>query len=115
MRILSEIHEKGWGHEEWIVNSVLYCGKFLRVEAGKKCSLHYHERKTETMHVTKGSVVFRFGDSKEELQELTLSRGESFHIEPFLLHQFEAIEDAEIVEFSTQHFEDDSIRVVKGD
>jgi hypothetical protein len=36
-------------------------------------------------------------------------------IPPGLLHQMQAIEDSELYEFSTQHFESDSYRIVKGD
>jgi hypothetical protein len=32
-----------------------------------------------------------------------------------LVHQMEAIEDAELYEFSTQHFDSDSHRLVPGD
>jgi hypothetical protein len=40
--------KKGWGSELWLVNGDLYCGKILRFNKGKKCSLHYHKLKTET-------------------------------------------------------------------
>lgn len=36
---------KLWGHEEWLVNNELYCAKFLCLEKGAQCSLHYHEKK----------------------------------------------------------------------
>jgi hypothetical protein len=32
-----------------------------------------------------------------------------------LVHQLEALEDSELFEFSTQHFESDSHRLVRGD
>jgi hypothetical protein len=32
-----------------------------------------------------------------------------------LVHQMEALEDAELYEFSTQHFDSDSHRIVPGD
>jgi hypothetical protein len=32
-----------------------------------------------------------------------------------MVHQMEALEDSELFEFSTQHFESDSYRLVKGD
>ena len=30
---------KGWGYEKWIVNTDLYCGKLLYINAGKKMFL----------------------------------------------------------------------------
>jgi hypothetical protein len=41
--------------------------------------------------------------------------GECMDIAPGLVHQMEALEDARLLEFSTQHFEDDSYRLIKGD
>jgi len=32
-----------------------------------------------------------------------------------MVHQMETLEDSELLEFSTQHFETDSHRLVKGD
>jgi hypothetical protein len=32
-----------------------------------------------------------------------------------LVHQMEALEDSELYEFSTRHFETDSHRLIKGD
>jgi len=42
-------------------------------------------------------------------------RGDILHIPPILIHQFYGLEDSEILEVSTQHFEDDSYRLEKGD
>jgi hypothetical protein len=36
--------------------------------------------------------------------------GHAFHVRPGLKHQMQAIEDTYIIEFSTQHFDDDSFR-----
>ena len=109
-------HEKGWGFEDWIFNSVLYCGKVLSVNKGKRCSLHYHQIKTETMLVVEGLVKMEFRSlNQPRLESLTLRPGEVFHIEPGLVHRFTALERSVIHEFSTQHFEEDSIRIEKGD
>ena len=109
------IHPKGWGEEEWIINSELYCAKLLKVGKGLRCSLHYHNVKTETFTVLRGSVILRFGETQDGLTTILLSANESFHVPVGLLHQFEGLEDSEILEVSTQHFEEDSIRLVAGD
>jgi quercetin dioxygenase-like cupin family protein len=44
-----------------------------------------------------------------------LNRGDNFHIYRGLRHQIEALEDTELFEFSTQHFDEDSIRLQNGD
>jgi len=44
-----------------------------------------------------------------------LSPGDVKEIHPGLVHQMEAIEDTVMFEFSTQHFDEDSYRLQKGD
>jgi quercetin dioxygenase-like cupin family protein len=44
-----------------------------------------------------------------------MTPGDSFHIYPGLRHQMIAFEDSELFEFSTQHFEEDSFRIIRGD
>jgi mannose-6-phosphate isomerase len=45
------IEPKGWGREVWIAKNSLYCGKILEIRKGKRCSLHYHELKTESFYL----------------------------------------------------------------
>jgi len=51
----------------------------------------------------------------EVVEELVLEAGQCMDIPPGLVHQMEALEDAELFEFSTEHFEEDSYRLIKGD
>ena len=113
----SEVHPKGWGYEKWIVNNELYCGKLLYFNMNMKCSFHFHKIKTETFYLQSGliKVLYSFGDEISQTKELVLNRGESFHVPIGLRHQMIALEDSELFEFSTQHFEEDSYRIVKGD
>lgn len=108
---------KAWGWEDWIVNGELYCGKQLGVLAGKKCSYHYHRLKDETFYVASGKVLLRhgWGDDLAAAESVILAPGDSFHVPVGLRHQFEGLERSIIYEFSTQHFDSDSYRVVKGD
>ena len=46
---------------------------------------------------------------------MILEPGDRFHVYRGLRHQMIALEDTELFEFSTQHFEDDSYRIFKGD
>ena len=113
----AEYHPKGWGYELWVANTNKYCGKLLAFKKGKKCSYHHHIKKTETFYIQSGKILVRFGwsDNLDEAEEILLSTGDVFDIPPKLRHQMEAVEDTELFEFSTEHFEDDSYRAVKGD
>lgn len=51
----------------------------------------------------------------EGLNKVVLKRGDNFYIPAQRVHQILAIEDSEIYEFSTQHFDTDSHRIIKGD
>lgn len=108
---------KGWGYEKWIVNKEEYCGKLLFFNKGKKCSWHFHKVKDEVFYLQSGKMLVRYSwfDKIEECRELILTPGMNFHIPQGLRHQMEALEDCELFEFSTQHFDEDSYRVIKGD
>lgn len=112
-----ELHLKGWGYEKWIVNKEEYCGKLLFFESGKKCSFHYHKIKDEVFYVQNGEIEITYGydDDINNSETILLTKGERFHVPVGLRHQMKAISDTELFEFSTQHFEDDSYRVIKGD
>ena len=106
--------EKGWGYELWIHNDEKYCGKLLFFNKGKKCSLHYHKLKHETFYVQLGSLKCKFIDGSNE-DNVILNAGDSKEIHQGLIHQMDALEDTVMFEFSTQHFDEDSYRIQKGD
>jgi quercetin dioxygenase-like cupin family protein len=117
MNNLNEIHQKGWGYEKWIVNKKEYCGKLLYFYKGKKCSWHFHKLKDEVFYLQSGKILVKFGDDEDigNSKEIILNKGDSFHVYVGLKHQMIALENSELFEFSTQHFEEDSIRIIKGD
>jgi len=108
---------KGWGYEKWIVNKSEYCGKLLYFEKGKKCSWHYHKIKDEVFYVQSGKILVKYSDDENITiaNEIVLNPGDNFHVYRGLKHQMIALEDTELFEFSTQHFDEDSHRIVKGD
>ena len=112
-----KIVPKGWGYEKWIVNTEEYCGKLLFFNEGKRCSWHYHKQKDETFYLQSGKILLYYGDSDslDDAEDIVLEAGDKFHIYRGLRHQMVAIEDSELFEFSTEHFDEDSYRVVKGD
>ena len=114
-RMKSEVVIKGWGKEIVFVNNGEYCGKILSFEKGKKFSMHYHLLKKETWYVSKGRFIFIWIDTSNGTKHseylevgdvVTNERGEP--------HQLIALEDADIFEVSTQHFDSDSYRIWKG-
>ena len=108
---------KGWGFEKWIVNCEEYCGKLLYFVKGKRCSWHYHKLKDEVFYVQSGKlrVLYSSTDDLTIAQEVVLGPGSNFHVYRGLRHQMIALEDTELFEFSTQHFDSDSYRLEKGD
>ena len=108
---------KGWGFEKWIVNCEEYCGKLLYFVKGKKCSWHYHVLKDEVFYLQSGKMLIKYSEKNDltTASELILNPGDNFHVYRGLRHRMIAIEDSELFEFSTQHFDSDSYRVQKGD
>ena len=114
---------KGWGEERWIHNDELYCGKILVLRKDRHCSLHYHKLKTETFYVAKGELRMELTDLESARQQpplirevFTLREGDAILLKPGMVHRFTGIaEETHIFEFSTQHFDADSHRIVKGD
>ncbi len=108
---------KGWGYEKWIVNSKEYCGKLLFFAKDKKCSWHYHVLKDEVFYVQSGLIQVYYGhdDDIAKAKVVILRKGDNFHVPRGLRHRMKALEDTELFEFSTQHFDSDSHRIEKGD
>ncbi len=109
VRLLEQIPthtvSKVWGEEHWIVNGA-YCGKKLILNEGFRCSLHAHRLKDEVFYIIKGRVFLELGDAVR-----VMGPGDHQHVPQGVEHRFWGIEDAEIIEFSTHHEDDDSYRV----
>jgi mannose-6-phosphate isomerase-like protein (cupin superfamily) len=97
---------KPWGSRLIWAETPDYLGKILRVNAGEALSLQYHEKKDETIHLLSGRIRFWAGPSVEDLSEVGLQAGESFHVTPGTVHRMEAVTDCEILEASTSHIHD---------
>jgi mannose-6-phosphate isomerase-like protein (cupin superfamily) len=108
---------KGWGREVWIANGDLYCGKILEIRKGKRSSLHFHKLKTESFYLRSGRLKLRVKESPDAVvvEELILEAGQCMDIPTGMVHQLEALEDVELYEFSTRHFDSDSHRLLPGD
>lgn len=98
--------EKPWGREIWFACVAGYAGKILEVKKGKRLSLQYHEKKTETQYLLDGKVKLSVGKDQNDLEEITLNPGDKYDIFPYTIHRIEALEDSRIFEVSTDNLED---------
>jgi len=103
--------------EELIIeNNEMYCGKLLKFIKGCKFSMHYHLIKDETWYVNEGEFLYRWIDTETaELNEEVLHKGDVVRQRVGQPHQLEALTDGVVFEVSTEHFDEDSYRVMKGD
>ena len=106
--------EKSWGYELWLANNEEhnYCGKILHINKGHESSIHYHEKKHETMYVLRGKLEVTLLDTEMMIvgSVYWLSEGEAIEIDRFVPHRLKAIEDVDIIESSTFHMDSDSKR-----
>lgn len=121
--------EKTWGHELWIHNSPMYCGKILVVMPGRRLSYHYHKNKCESFIVIEGRCSLFLGERVPAPPGIPgwinphpwLARGEwhvfepgsVIDIQPYQVHAIMADGDepVRIFEVSTAHSDDDSYRI----
>jgi mannose-6-phosphate isomerase-like protein (cupin superfamily) len=112
----SEIVKKGWGHEVIFVNNDKYCGKVLHFNKDAKFSMHYHLVKKETWYVTSGKFIFKYINTQTaDIISEFLESGDVITNEIGEPHQIICIEEGDIFEVSTTHYDTDSYRILKGD
>jgi mannose-6-phosphate isomerase-like protein (cupin superfamily) len=107
---------KPWGREIWYADQKAYAGKVLEITAGKRLSLQYHERKTETLYLLKGRVKLTYhplaatevptAQTAGADSVYTWIPGQVLHIPLRTIHRFEAMEDSVLLEVSTPDLTD---------
>ena len=100
--------DKEWGFEQIVVNTPLYCAKFLHIKAGKQCSLHYHPIKDETFTLMDGEV---FLETSLAVPPRPMEKSREYHIPPGLPHRFSSLTGGILLEVSTHHDEGDVVRL----
>ena len=94
----------------------MYCGKLLVFKKGSRFSMHYHMKKDETWYVHDGTLTLRWIETENATpHQEVLRAGDVIRNKPGEPHQIEALSDATIFEVSTQHFDEDSYRISRGD
>jgi mannose-6-phosphate isomerase-like protein (cupin superfamily) len=111
-----KIVEKPWGREIWYADQSAYAGKVLEVKQGRRLSLQYHERKTETLYLLSGKVLLTYralasGEAPAAslaaaADQVVWLPGQALHIPARTIHRFEALEDSVLLEVSTPDLTD---------
>jgi len=103
---------KPWGKEEILANTERYVVKKIYMYKGHRCSLQYHEYKTETIYVLSGALLItkNFIGAKSTWEDIVLYPGDFCTILPGEVHRMEGKEDAIYLEASTTEL-DDVVRV----
>ena len=98
--------DKPWGQELiWAVTD-RYVGKVITIEAGKRLSLQYHERKDEWIHVLSGRLLLTLEDEAGGIEDRELGPGEGAHVPTGRRHRYAGIDTVSLVEVSTPELED---------
>jgi mannose-6-phosphate isomerase len=97
---------KPWGSELWYAHTDRYAGKILRVCAGHRLSVQYHQEKDETSYLLSGRLVLEQGDSASTMRRRTLEPGAAWRNAPKVVHSIEALEDSVVLEVSTPELHD---------
>ncbi len=102
--------DKPWGHEVIWAHTDRYVGKILVIEAGKRLSLQYHEKKDESVLVVRGRMKLHLENDAGEIEIHEMGPGEHRRVPTGRRHRFEAVERVEVVEVSTPEL-DDVVRI----
>ena len=103
--------EKSWGYELVFHNTPAYCCKLLHLNAWSSCSMHFHVQKHETLVCVSGVLQIQVINNKKS-EVYTVTPGQAFVVAPGLPHRLIAGDEAvELIEASTQHFDEDSVKL----
>jgi len=87
--------DKPWGWEELLAHEEKYVVKRLCMRAGHRCSLQYHEYKTETIIVVSGVLLIELAeynvfDTNRNLVLNEYHEGQVVTIQPKVIHRMSA-------------------------
>lgn len=107
---------KAWGYEMILCNNTEFCGKILHFREGTRFSMHFHKDKREVFFLQKGMLRLVTINTEDASQLVTIMHpGHTIEIPRLLPHQITALEESDLIEFSTTHRDEDSFRVSPGD
>jgi mannose-6-phosphate isomerase-like protein (cupin superfamily) len=111
----SKLVRKGWGFEVHITNNNSYCLKYLVFFKDRKFSFHYHPLKKELWHCLLGEFDCILQKEDGEKNLVKFRKGDKIEVESGIKHQLTALKNSILIEVSTEHFDEDSHRIIKGD
>lgn len=89
---------------------------YILIKKGAKFSMHFHIKKKETWYVASGKFTFKWIETSDaSIYTESLTIGYTITNEIGQPHQIICIEEGDIFEVSTTHFDSDSYRVFPGD
>jgi quercetin dioxygenase-like cupin family protein len=97
--------DKPWGYELLWAKTDRYVGKIIHVNAGHALSLQYHHKKTETVYLASGHLLYEIQEG-DQLVGKALVPGDRIHVPAGTIHRMTAIEDSDIFEVSTPEIDD---------
>lgn len=98
----AQIVDKPWGKEIILTTSDLpYTSKILKIDAGHRLSLQYHDQKLETLCLISGEVNLIWGKDVNNLITEKMLPQTGYTITPGTIHRFEAVTDCQLFESST--------------
>ena|SRR3990167_7470977 len=102
-----KVVKKEWGEEIWLSLTDKYCFKIIKINQGCRCSLQYHEKKSETNYIHEGqALVTMQREGTDVLYQQELGPGSVIDIPCGRIHRFYAIENLTMFEVSTPEVED---------
>ena len=98
--------DKPWGQELiWAVTD-RYVGKIITIEAGKRLSFQYHERKDEWILVLTGRLRLTLENDAGAIEDRELGPGEGAHVPTGRRHRYTGVDTVSLVEVSTPELDD---------
>lgn len=94
--------KKPWGYElHFVPEDKPYMGKLLHIDAGKRLSLQYHDKKMESWLLVKGKAKVIWDNPQGMLMETTLEEKKGYTTSIGQRHRLVGITDCDILEVST--------------
>lgn len=101
---------KAWGTTRCIIHNSHYEQHLLEINRGGFCSVHFHQRKWQNLHIISGMLRIRTFNEAGRLQCSQLyRRGEFVVCPPGLRHQFFAPRDCVATEIYTPNTRFDTV------
>ncbi|MCL5410580.1 MAG: cupin [Patescibacteria group bacterium] len=94
--------EKPWGSEIiYTPENAPAVGKIIKVSAGKRLSLQYHDEKIETLCLIEGEALITLSDKEEKTVEIPMEKNKGYFMQPGQIHRVSAVTNITFIESST--------------